>query len=176
MNEMRREPLTRDEVEYWCNEVDCSGILQFTAEALLNHDAAQREQLRALAARLAKVEADHAADVEHIECRNKMIADLQRQLATTEKWRDVHKEVADNQTWHVQKLRQQVARLTEELEAYAWTISPAMAQAKIDELHEEVARLRECLEKIHNHSDVDPLGDCAMRQWAGEALRETGAR
>lgn len=56
MNEMRREPLTRDEVEYWCNEVDCSGILQFTAEALLNHDAAQREQLRALAARLAASE------------------------------------------------------------------------------------------------------------------------
>jgi chromosome segregation ATPase len=39
--------------------------------------------------------------------------------------------------------RSEIEKLKEELESHAWTISPAMAQAKIDELVEQRDRLAE---------------------------------
>ena len=39
----------------------------------------------------------------------------------------------------------EVARLTEEIEGHAWTISPAMLQARNDQLSTEIARLHESM-------------------------------
>ena len=49
----------------------------------------------------------------------------------------------------------EIEKLKEELEWQAWTISPAMAQAKIDELVEQRDRLAEALREI----DVARLDD-----------------
>jgi chromosome segregation ATPase len=44
--------------------------------------------------------------------------------------------------------RSEIENLKEELESHAWTISPAMAQAKIDELVEQRDRLAEALREL----------------------------
>ena len=41
-------------------------------------------------------------------------------------------------------------RLEQEIEAHAWEISPAMAQAKIDELNRQIAELKSVLAEIAN--------------------------
>ena len=46
------------------------------------------------------------------------------------------------------RLAEQIENLKEELESHAWTISPAMAQAKIDELVEQRDRLAAALERV----------------------------
>jgi hypothetical protein len=46
------------------------------------------------------------------------------------------------------RLEHEIEKLKEELELHAWTISPAMTQAKIDELVEQRDRLAESMEKI----------------------------
>ena len=42
------------------------------------------------------------------------LKELRGQLEAAQQWRDVHKEIADNQAWHVRDLRKQVAQLTAE--------------------------------------------------------------
>jgi hypothetical protein len=63
--------------------------------------------------------------------------------------------------------RSEIEKLKEELESHAWTISPAMAQAKIDELVEQrdkaltkienQAERIKCLEGATNHATGTPL-------------------
>ncbi len=60
------------------------------------------------------------------------------------------------------RLEHESEKLKEELESHAWTISPAMAQAKIDELVEQRDRLAEALREDdivcpHCGSDKDPF-------------------
>jgi chromosome segregation ATPase len=48
------------------------------------------------------------------------------------------------------KAKAEIEKLREELESHAWTISPAMAQAKIDELVEQRDRLAAVLQRIRD--------------------------
>ena len=64
----------------------------------------------------------------------------------------------------VEGLNETIDNLTVELESHVWEISPAMAQAKIDELTatsakqaEEIGRLRTALEKIVEKMSVEPI-------------------
>ena len=45
-------------------------------------------------------------------------------------------------TKEIDRLRERVRELKAELESHAWEISPAMAQAKIDELNADNERLK----------------------------------
>lgn len=49
---------------------------------------------------------------------------------------------------HVARLKSENARLQNELESHAWEVSPAMAQAKLDELNWEVDRLKKIQDQI----------------------------
>jgi phage shock protein A len=49
--------------------------------------------------------------------------------------------LADNQAEDIERLRAKIAALETQLEAHAWTISPAMAQAQIDALNAKIAEL-----------------------------------
>lgn len=60
-------------------------------------------------------------------------------------------------------------------EHYKKTISDVVKRtvaAALKPLEAENQRLRKALERIAYHSDDDPLADCAMRQWAREALTQ----
>jgi flagellar motility protein MotE (MotC chaperone) len=49
----------------------------------------------------------------------------------------------DRMAKELEEAKERIRRLEEEAEANAWTVSPAMAQAKIDELNERIRRLEE---------------------------------
>ena len=49
--------------------------------------------------------------------------------------------LADNQAEDIERLHAKIAALETQLEAHAWTVSPAMAQAQIDRLLADKARL-----------------------------------
>jgi hypothetical protein len=49
--------------------------------------------------------------------------------------------LTDNQAEEIERLRAKIVSLESQLEAHAWTISPAMAQAQIDQLLADKARL-----------------------------------
>jgi hypothetical protein len=51
--------------------------------------------------------------------------------------------LADNQAEDIERLRAKIISLESQLEAHAWTISPAMAQAQIDQLLADKARRKE---------------------------------
>jgi septal ring factor EnvC (AmiA/AmiB activator) len=52
--------------------------------------------------------------------------------------------------------RSEIEKLKEELESHAWTISPAMAQAKIDELIQQRDRLAEAMRAMWPFIEEDP--------------------
>jgi predicted transcriptional regulator len=66
--------------------------------------------------------------------------------------------------------RSEIKKLKEELESHAWTISPAMAQAKIDELVEQRDRLLAEREQWRMSSVCRELRE--QRDRLAEALRE----
>ena len=68
--------------------------------------------------------------------RFKDYADLQRQLAEA------------REAWQIRN--NDACRLEQEIESHAWEISPAMAQAKIDELNRQIAELKSVLAEIAN--------------------------
>jgi hypothetical protein len=51
--------------------------------------------------------------------------------------------LADNQAEEIERLHAKIVALESQLEAHAWTISPAMAQAQIDALLADKARRKE---------------------------------
>jgi hypothetical protein len=51
--------------------------------------------------------------------------------------------LADNQAEDIERLRAKIVALETQLEAHAWTVSPAMAQAQIDALLADKARRKE---------------------------------
>lgn len=63
--------------------------------------------------------------------------------------------------------RSEIEKLREELESHAWAISPAMAQAKIDELLQQRDRLAEALKEIYNVSsfDYDTMPELARKKY-----------
>ncbi len=56
--------------------------------------------------------------------------------------------LTDNQAEDIERLHAKIAALESQLEAHAWKISPAMAQAQIDALNAQIYRLRAALIKI----------------------------
>jgi len=49
----------------------------------------------------------------------------------------------------IKQLQAENAKLKDELESHAWEISPAMAQAKIDELNREYAKLKSIIALLY---------------------------
>jgi chromosome segregation ATPase len=68
------------------------------------------------------------------------------------------------------RLEHESEKLKEELESHAWTISPAMAQAKIDELVEQRDRLAEALDRLERTAGLAALQDDPARVQARQAL------
>ena len=81
-------------------------------------------------------------------------------------------------------LAARVQQLTDELESHAWEVTPAMAQARIDQLNAEVERLRADKERLDwldavtphifwsavcNHP-MNPEGECAVAIGANEVF------
>lgn len=62
------------------------------------------------------------------------------------------------------------AKLDEEREYHAWEISPAMAQAKIDELNARVKRLEEFSERLLTPDDLGHAVTAEVRNAARVAL------
>lgn len=63
---------------------------------------------------------------------------------------------------------ERIRKLEEDAEANAWTVSPAMAQAKIDELNERIRRLESAGDAVavwvSPEYETDPA-NAALKEW-----------
>ena len=62
-----------------------------------------------------------------------------------------------------------IAALRAELEGHAWEISPAMAEAKMDQLFAENQKYREALEKIESMATIETI---EIQKIAQDALKQ----
>jgi predicted RNase H-like nuclease len=81
-----------------------------------------------------------------------------------DKWISEKAKEEDGAMVNAGKLGARVKELEEELEAHAWKISPAMAQAKIDELNRQVDVLRKALTLAESYLFSDRIPTDALEQ------------
>jgi chromosome segregation ATPase len=175
---------TRDEAQALCQllnklERDLNDYrnLAFQSESKLEEAQQQllvkRSNNRRLDARNKRLECELAQATTNLH-------EVSIKLLVAEKKRDESREFATyvneaslKQEEDLFKARAEIEKLKEELEWQAWTTSPAMAQAKIDELVEQRDRLVEALWKIQPLAeDIQNIkwgydGDCGASKIAG---------
>lgn len=76
-------------------------------------------------------------------------------------------------TDQLDQLLQKVQRLEEELESHVWKISPAMAQARIDQLNEKVKRLEDAGDDMARYLDSGPYAAERRRAYVWNTAKET---
>jgi hypothetical protein len=77
---------------------------------------------------------------------------------------DIDSEIKKLDVGRQAKIEARVKELEEELEAHAWDISPAMAQAKIDELNNQVETLVKALTLAESYLFCDRIPTDALDQ------------
>jgi chromosome segregation ATPase len=107
------------------------------------------EEVERLKAALAESERQYQAKVQEVleqmaraEKAEAEVSKLRTALTEKENHCEYRLQKNNELTQEIAQLRAEVERLRGELEAHAWQVSPAMAQAKIDQLNAEVTRLK----------------------------------
>jgi len=138
-------PLTREQVEYRCKNIRDIGSMDWEATQLEDHDAALRRIIEQQAQEIARLTGDvKDQKAKQAACVAELAATAQeraREITRLEKQYALQKEVADNQTWHVQDLTKQLAAMTTERD---------LLQHRFDDAIEAIDRLQKEQQDVYH--------------------------